>query len=174
MKKWERYGPKIDVAIFSHTSVLFIILGVQYKHFLLELCVESFWYLSQFTSCCVDYEIISTRIFKKWSQNFIIMAISKVQTSNYSVHCKPKPCIAHRELPVSQFPQGKTCFHYREPLFSLQGPCFHYRDFPVNPCTSLLGIAVLPCLLIWPKFAFALLCNSPVIHKVLGCERFSE
>ena len=58
------------------------------------------------------------------------------------LHCKPKPCIAHRELPVSQFPQGKTCFHYREPLFSLQGPCFHYRDFFVNPCTSLLGIAV--------------------------------
>ena len=58
------------------------------------------------------------------------------------LHCKPKPCIAQRELPVSQFPQGKTCFHYREPLFSLQGPCFHYRDFPVNPCTSLLGIAV--------------------------------
>ena len=43
---------------------------------------------------------------------------------------------------VSQFPQGKTYFHYREPLFSLQGPCFHYKDFPVNPCTSLLGIAV--------------------------------
>ena len=36
--------------------------------------------------------------------------------------------------------QGKTCFHYREPLFSLQGPCIHYREFPVristqgNPC----------------------------------------
>ena len=60
----------------------------------------------------------------------------------FILHCKPKPCIAHRELPVSQFPQGKTCFHYREPLFSLQGPCFYYRDFPVNPCTSLLGIAV--------------------------------
>jgi hypothetical protein len=24
----------------------------------------------------------------------------------------------------------------------LQGPCFHYRDFPVNPCSSLIGIAV--------------------------------
>ena len=57
-------------------------------------------------------------------------------------HCKPKPCKAYRELPVSQFSLGKTSFHYREPLFSLQGPCFHYRDFPVNPCTSLLGIAV--------------------------------
>ena len=34
-----------------------------------------------------------------------------------------------------------TCFHYREPLFSLQGPCIHYREFPVrkstqgNPCS---------------------------------------
>ena len=41
----------------------------------------------------------------------------------------------------SKFSQGKTCFHYREPLFSLQGPCIHYRDFPVrittqgNPCS---------------------------------------
>ena len=58
------------------------------------------------------------------------------------MHCKPEPCRAHRELPVSQLPQGKTCFHYREPLFSLQGTCFHYKGFPVNPCTSLLGIAV--------------------------------
>ena len=41
--------------------------------------------------------------------------------------------------------QEKTCFYYREPLLSLQGPCLYrlyYRDFPVNPCTSLLGIAV--------------------------------
>ena len=58
------------------------------------------------------------------------------------LHCKPKPCKAYRELPVSQLPQGKPCFHYREPLFSLQGPCFHCRDFPVNPFTSLIGIAV--------------------------------
>ena len=41
----------------------------------------------------------------------------------------------------SKFSQGKTCFHYREPLFSLQGPCIHYREFPVrittqgNPCS---------------------------------------
>ena len=42
-----------------------------------------------------------------------------------------------QEISVSQFPQGKTCIRYREPLFSLQGPCFHYRDFPVFPCTSL-------------------------------------
>ena len=37
------------------------------------------------------------------------------------LHCKPKPCKAYRELPVSQFSQGKTCFHYRE-------PCSHCRD----------------------------------------------
>ena len=41
----------------------------------------------------------------------------------------------------SKFSLGKTCFHYREPLFSLQGPCIHYREFPVristqgNPCS---------------------------------------
>ena len=48
------------------------------------------------------------------------------------VHCKP--CKTHRELPVSQFPQGKTCFHHRKPLFSLQ-------VFPCKPL-YLLGIAV--------------------------------
>ena len=37
---------------------------------------------------------------------------------------------------------GKTLFSLKETLFSLQGSCFHYRDFPVNPCTSLSGIAV--------------------------------
>ena len=41
----------------------------------------------------------------------------------------------------SKFSQGKTCFHCREPLFSLQRSCIHYRDFPVrittqgNPCS---------------------------------------
>ena len=59
-------------------------------------------------------------------------------------HCKPKPCKAYRELPVSQFSQGKTCFQYREPLapvliagslFSLQGfPCKPLY-FPVRDCS---------------------------------------
>ena len=41
----------------------------------------------------------------------------------------------------SKFSQGKTCFHYMEPQFSLQGPCIYYREFPVrittqvNPCS---------------------------------------
>ena len=37
--------------------------------------------------------------------------------------------------PCESIPSGK-------PLFWWQGSCFHYRDFPVNPCTSLLGITV--------------------------------
>ena len=52
-------------------------------------------------------------------------------------HCKPKPCKAYRELPVSQFSQGKTCFHYRE-------PCSHYRD-PVVITGISLQNSVLPC-----------------------------
>ena len=39
------------------------------------------------------------------------------------MHCKPKPCKAYRENPV----------------FITGNPCSHCR---VNPCTSLLGIAV--------------------------------
>ena len=44
-------------------------------------------------------------------------------------HCKPKPCKAYRELPVSQFSQGKTCFRYRK-------PCSHCRD-----TASITGIS---------------------------------
>ena len=36
----------------------------------------------------------------------------------------------NRVFPVYFFSQGKTCFHYRGTLLSLQGPCFHNRDFP--------------------------------------------
>ena len=54
------------------------------------------------------------------------------------LHCKPKPCKAYRELPVSQFSQGKPCFHYRE-------PCSHCRD-PVFITEISLGNPVLPCM----------------------------
>ena len=30
----------------------------------------------------------------------------------------------------------ETCFHYRGTLFLLQGPFFHYRDFPVRKSTQ--------------------------------------
>ena len=36
-------------------------------------------------------------------------------------------------FPCKSIPTGKTCFHYRGTLFSLQGPFFHYRVFPVFP-----------------------------------------
>ena len=38
----------------------------------------------------------------------------------------------NRVFPVKFSSHGETCFHYREPLYSLQGPCFHYRDFSVR------------------------------------------
>ena len=53
-------------------------------------------------------------------------------------HCKPKPCKAYREFPVSQFSQGKPCFHYRE-------PCSHCRD-PVSITGIFLKNPVLPCM----------------------------
>ena len=36
----------------------------------------------------------------------------------------------NRVFPVKFSTQGKTCFHYREPLFSLQGPLFWLQGFP--------------------------------------------
>jgi hypothetical protein len=36
----------------------------------------------------------------------------------------------NRVFPVKFSTQGKTCFHYREPLFSLQGPLFSLQGFP--------------------------------------------
>ena len=64
----------------------------------------------------------------------------------------------NREFPVYSFSQGKTCFHYKEPLFplqvtpvliagtlySLQGPCIHYRD-PVFITGTLYSLQGIPC-----------------------------
>ena len=36
----------------------------------------------------------------------------------------------NRVFPVKFSTQGKTCFHYREPLFLLQGPLFSLQGFP--------------------------------------------
>jgi hypothetical protein len=36
----------------------------------------------------------------------------------------------NRVFPVKFSTQGKTCFHFREPLFSLQGPLFSLQGFP--------------------------------------------
>ena len=40
------------------------------------------------------------------------------------------PCNENRVFPVKFSTQGKTFFHYREPLFSLQGPLFSLQGFP--------------------------------------------
>ena len=37
---------------------------------------------------------------------------------------------------------GNSLFSIQGSLFSLQEPCFHYRDFPAKLCTSLYMIAV--------------------------------
>ena len=36
----------------------------------------------------------------------------------------------NRVFPAKFSTQGKTCFHYRGPLFSLQGPLFSLQGFP--------------------------------------------
>ena len=56
------------------------------------------------------------------------------------VLCKPKPCKAYRELSLSQFSQGKPCFHYREPCSHCRDPVFITGislQNPVLPCTGL-------------------------------------
>ena len=42
----------------------------------------------------------------------------KFQSFQQITHCKTKPCKAYRELPVSQFSQGKNCFHCNTVHFS--------------------------------------------------------
>ena len=62
------------------------------------------------------------------------------------IHCKPKPCKAYRELPVSQFSLGKTCFHYREPCSHCRDPVFITRISLQNPVLPYMG---LQCILCW-------------------------
>ena len=67
----------------------------------------------------------------------------------FEVHCKYisalQSCTGpvqgqNRVFPAKFSTQGKTCFHYRGPLFSLQGPLFSLQGFPCektsqgNPC----------------------------------------
>ena len=76
------------------------------------------------------------------------------------VHWKPKPCKAYMETtPCKSILTGKNLFSLQGTLFLLQESCFHYRDFPVNPCTSLYGIAVWSTYLTYINTAF------PVVPK---------
>ena len=75
---------------------------------------------------------------QKWNTRYQLFKLP------FFVHCNPVQGQYRARTGFSlcsKFSQGKTCFHYREPLFSLQGPCIHYREFPVrittqgNPCS---------------------------------------
>ena len=55
---------------------------------------------------------------------FQIVAIQTLQSRTGPVQGQ------NRVFPEKFSTQGKTCFHYREPLFSLQGPLFSLQGFP--------------------------------------------
>ena len=61
------------------------------------------------------------------------------EVSYSCVHCNPPQDQYRARIGFSlcsQFSQGKACFPYTEPLFSLQGSCIHYKDFPVRITTQ--------------------------------------
>ena len=77
----------------------------------------------------------------------------------------------NRVFPVKFSTQGKTCFHYREPLFSLQvplfslqefpcektsqgKPCFHYREWVCSVSISWMQIKHLMDILIFSLISF--------------------
>ena len=69
----------------------------------------------------------------------------KCLTTELKLHCKPKPCKAYRELPVSQLSQGKPCFHYMEPCSHCRDPVFITGislENPVLPRTGLQWVYI--------------------------------
>ena len=66
--------------------------------------------------------------------------IKQNQLTNALQSCTGSVQDQNRVFPVKFSTQGKACFHYREPLFSLQGPLFSLQGFPCektsqgNPC----------------------------------------
>ena len=63
----------------------------------------------------------------------------------------------NRDFPVKYSTQGKACFHYREPLLSLQGPLFSLQGFPCEktsqgkPCFKYREWVCSVATLIWAK-----------------------
>ena len=93
--------------------------------------------------------------------NFKHWISSQFKIKRYT-HCKPKPCIAHRELPVSHFPQEKP-FFIAGSLFSLQGFPYKPLYFPVRDC-------------IWSYLTFVLKWYLPVLkafHGNFNCDLLS-
>ena len=105
------------------------------------------------SSICIFTNISTNRVYtwQRALEDRIVKSSFKLEKIKYihaysivwSSHCNP----LQGQYRVEFTTQGKPCSHYREPLFSLQGPCIHhrescihYREFPVrittqgNPC----------------------------------------
>ena len=91
---------------------------------------------------CISY-YRTLELYRLWSFKFIILYTSNFW--NYAmiilcrVHCNPVQG-ENRVFPVKFSTQGKTCFNYREPLFSLQGPLFSLQGFPCEKTSRGMGL----------------------------------
>ena len=56
-----------------------------------------------------------------------------MQAQNFTANLNPIECRAYRELPVSQFSQGKTCFHNTGNPVLIAGILFSLQGFPRKP-----------------------------------------
>ena len=78
-------------------------------------------YLVNFCNCGLFFDNYLFYANQSWAR-------SKLNSSSVAF------LVLHREHwpPTSSLHCNPVQGQYREPLFSLQGPCFHYRDFPVR------------------------------------------
>jgi hypothetical protein len=101
---------------------------------------SSLWY-------CIVSPLLQTNTRQQTNQNLMLWfhrlkEVQKIKKNYRTVgewqHCNPiqGQNRARTGFSLCTNSQGKTCFHYREPLFSLQGTCIHYRDFPVRISTQ--------------------------------------
>ena len=105
------------------------------KHsWVLIFCVE-FWELKKVPDSFFGYNCNLS--FKNWSLEKETLFLFSCQLEIDHVTQKPKETSESTCGGPKSISQGKTFFYYREPLFSLKGRCFHYRNFPVNLCTPL-------------------------------------
>ena len=76
----------------------------------------------EFETKCVtakkEADVTALSLYKLFSKAWINNRIMTLQSRTGPVQGQ------NRVFPVKFSTQGKTCFHYREPLFSLQGPLF--------------------------------------------------
>ena len=96
-------------------------------------CLLPYFTMSAFLICSLIYEGSLNQGINSWRvckvKNIIFQDEPNIATN---IYCTANPS------PVSQFSQGKTCFHCREPLFSLQGFPYKPLYFPVRDCSVWL------------------------------------